>query len=261
MNPALWIAKTGLEAQQTRMANIAHNLANASTTGFKRARAVFADLLYQNLSQVGAQSSQDTQLPSGLNLGTGVRTVATEKLHSQGGILTTGNALDIAIDGKGYFPILMPDGSEAYTRDGSFKLSDQGQMVTASGYVLQPGINIPADVQSITIGNDGVVSVSLPGQATPQVVGNIQIVNFINPTGLQPIGENLFLESAASGNAQAGTPGLTGLGKLRQGSLEGSNVNIVEEMVGMIETQRAYEMNSRLISTADGMMQFLTNNV
>ncbi len=261
MNQALWVAKTGLDAQQTRLAVISNNLANVSTTGFKQSRAVFEDLLYQNIRQVGGQTSQDTRLPSGLMLGTGVRTVATEKLHTQGGILTTDNALDIAIDGKGYFPILLPDGTEAYTRDGSFKLSDQGQMVTASGYVLQPGINIPADVQSITIGNDGVVSVALPGQPTPQVVGNIQIANFINPTGLQPIGENLFLESAASGNAQAGTPGLTGLGKLRQGSLEGSNVNIVEEMVGMIETQRAYEMNSRLISTADGMMQFLTNNV
>jgi len=261
MNQALWVAKTGLDAQQTRLSVISNNLANVSTNGFKQSRAVFEDLLYQNVRQVGGQTSQDTRLPSGLMLGSGVRTVATEKLHTQGGIQTTGNALDIAIDGKGYFPILMPDGTEAYTRDGSFKLSDQGQIVTASGYVLQPGINIPADVQSITIGNDGVVSVALPGQPTPQIVGNIQIANFINPTGLQPIGENLYLESAASGTAQAGTPGLTGLGKLRQGSLEGSNVNIVEELVGMIETQRAYEMNSRMISTADGMMQFLTNNV
>jgi flagellar basal-body rod protein FlgG len=261
MNQALWVAKTGLDAQQTRLSVISNNLANVSTNGFKQSRAVFEDLLYQNVRQVGGQTSQDTRLPSGLMLGSGVRTVATEKLHTQGSIQTTGNALDIAIDGKGYFPILMPDGTEAYTRDGSFKLSDQGQIVTASGYVLQPGINIPADVQSITIGNDGVVSVALPGQPTPQIVGNIQIANFINPTGLQPIGENLYLESAASGTAQAGTPGLTGLGKLRQGSLEGSNVNIVEELVGMIETQRAYEMNSRMISTADGMMQFLTNNV
>ncbi len=261
MNQALWVAKTGLDAQQTRLAVISNNLANVSTTGFKQSRAVFEDLLYQNVRQVGGQTSQDTRLPSGLSLGAGVRTVATEKIHTQGSLQTTDNALDIAIDGKGYFPILLPDGTEAYTRDGSFKLSDQGQMVTASGYVLQPGISIPADVQSITIGNDGVVSVSLPGQPTPQVVGNIQIANFINPTGLQPIGENLYLESAASGTAQPGTPGLTGLGKLRQGALESSNVNIVEEMVGMIETQRAYEMNSRLISTADGMMQFLTNNV
>lgn len=261
MNQALWVAKTGLDAQQTRLSVIANNLANVSTTGFKQSRAVFEDLLYQNVRQVGGQTSQDTRLPSGLYLGTGVRVVATEKLHTQGSIETTENALDVSIDGKGYFPILLPDGNEAYTRDGGFKISDQGQLVTASGYTLQPGITIAADVQSITIGQDGVVSVTLSGQATPSVVGNIQLVNFINPTGLQPIGENMFLESAASGAAQAGTPGLTGLGRLNQGSLESSNVNIVEEMVGMIETQRAYEMNSKLISTADGMMQFLNNNI
>ena len=261
MNQALWVAKTGLDAQQTRLSVISNNLANVSTTGFKQSRAVFEDLLYQNVRQVGGQTSQDTRLPSGLYLGTGTRVVATEKLHTQGTIETTENALDIAIDGKGYFPILMPDGTEAYTRDGSFKVSDQGQLVTASGYTLQPGISIPADTRSVTIGTDGVVSVSLPGQASPVAIGNIQLVNFINPTGLQPIGENLFLESAASGAAQAGTPGLTGLGRLTQGALESSNVNIVEEMVGMIETQRAYEMNSRLISTADGMLQYLNNNI
>lgn len=261
MNQALWVAKTGLDAQQTRLAVISNNLANVSTNGFKQSRAVFEDLLYQNVRQVGGQTSQDTRLPSGLMLGTGTRIVATEKLHTQGSVQNTENALDLAIDGKGYFPILLPDGTEAYTRDGSFKVSDQGQMVTASGYTLQPGITIPADVQSITIGQDGVVSVSLPGQAGPVAVGNIQISNFINPAGLQPVGENMFMESAASGAAQAGTPGLTGLGSLIQGALEGSNVNIVEEMVGMIETQRAYEMNSRLISTADGMMQYLNNNI
>jgi flagellar basal-body rod protein FlgG len=261
MNQALWVAKTGLDAQQTRLAVISNNLANVSTTGFKESRAIFEDLLYQNVRQVGGQTSQDTRLPSGLLLGTGTRIVATEKLHTQGSIQMTQNSLDVAIDGKGYFPILMPDGTEAYTRDGSFKVSDQGQLVTASGYTLQPGITISSDAQSITIGQDGVVSITLPGQPTPSAVGNIQIANFVNPTGLQPIGENLFLESAASGAAQAGTPGLTGLGNLRQGALESSNVNIVEEMVGMIETQRAYEMNSRLISTADGMMQYLNNNV
>lgn len=261
MNQALWVAKTGLDAQQTRLAVISNNLANVSTTGYKESRAIFEDLLYQNVRQVGGQTSQDTRLPSGLLLGTGSRIVATEKLHTQGSIQMTQNSLDVAIDGKGYFPILMPDGTEAYTRDGSFKISDQGQLVTASGYTLQPGITIAADAQSITIGQDGVVSITLPGQPSPSAVGNIQIANFINPTGLQPVGENLFLESAASGAAQAGTPGLTGLGQLRQGALESSNVNIVEEMVGMIETQRAYEMNSRLISTADGMMQYLNNNV
>ncbi len=261
MNQALWVAKTGLDAQQTRLAVISNNMANVSTTGFKQSRAVFEDLLYQNVRQVGGQTSQDTRLPSGLMLGTGTRVVATEKMHTQGSIQTTENSLDVAIDGKGYFPILLPDGTEAYTRDGAFMVSDQGQLVTASGYTLQPGISIASDVQSITIGQDGVVSVTTQGNPTPSAVGNIQLANFINPTGLQPIGENLFLESAASGAAQAGTPGLTGLGRLTQGALEGSNVNIVEEMVGMIETQRAYEMNSKLISTADGMLQYLNNNV
>ena len=261
MNQALWVAKTGLDAQQTRLSVISNNLANVSTTGYKQSRAVFEDLLYQNIRQVGGQTSQETRLPTGLMLGSGSRVVATEKLHTQGSIATTDNALDIAIDGKGFFPITLPDGTEAYSRDGSFKISDQGQLVTASGYTLQPGINIPEDVQSITIGSDGVVSVTLPSQAAPTTVGNLQISGFINPSGLQPIGENLFVESAASGAPQAGTPGQTGLGNLRQGSLEGSNVNIVEEMVGMIETQRAYEMNSKVISTADGMMQFLNNNV
>ena len=260
MNQALWVAKTGLDAQQTRLSVISNNLANVSTTGFKQSRAVFEDLLYQNLRQVGGQTSEDTRLPSGLMLGTGTRVVATEKIHTQGNIETTGNALDIAIDGKGFFPIILPDGTEAYSRDGSFMISDQGQLVTASGYTLQPGVTLPEDTQSITIGVDGIISASLQSQAAPAVVGSLQIVNFINPTGLQPIGENLYVESAASGTAQAGTPGQTGLGRLRQGSLEGSNVNIVEEMVSMIETQRAYEMNSKLISTADGMMQYLNNN-
>ena len=260
MNQALWVAKTGLDAQQTRLSVISNNLANVSTTGYKQSRAVFEDLLYQNIRQVGGQTSQETRLPTGLMLGSGSRVVATEKIHSQGSIETTDNSLDLAIDGKGFFPVLLPDGTETYTRDGGFKVSDQGQLVTASGYLLQPGITIPADVQSITIGTDGIVSVTQPGQAAQTIVGNLQIVGFINPTGLQPVGENLFVESAASGAPQAGTPGLTGLGNLRQGALEGSNVNIVEEMVGMIETQRAYEMNSKVISTADGMMQYLNNN-
>jgi flagellar basal-body rod protein FlgG len=261
MNQALWVAKTGLDAQQTRLSVISNNLANVSTTGYKQSRAVFEDLLYQNIRQVGGQTSQDTLLPTGLMLGSGSRVVATEKIHTQGSIATTDNALDVAIDGRGFFPVLLPDGTQAYSRDGSFKVSDQGQLVTASGYTLQPGINIPRDAQSITIGTDGIVTIALPNQPAPTTVGNLQLSGFINPTGLQPIGENLFVESAASGSPQAGTPGLTGLGNLRQGALEASNVNIVEEMVGMIETQRAYEMNSKVISTADGMMQFLNNNV
>jgi len=260
MNQALWVAKTGLDAQQMRLSVISNNLANVSTTGFKQARAVFEDLLYQNLRQVGAQTSEDTRLPSGLMLGTGSRVVATEKVHTQGNIEATGKSLDVAIDGKGYFPVLLPDGTEAYTRDGTFMISDEGQLVTASGYNLQPGITLPDDTQTITIGVDGIVSVQLPSQASPTSIGTLQIANFINPTGLQPIGENLYIESASSGSPQEGTPGENGLGRLRQGSLESSNVNIVEEMVSMIETQRAYEMNSKLIATADGMLQYLNNN-
>lgn len=261
MNPALWVAKTGLDAQQTRMTVITNNLANVNTTGFKRGRAVFEDLLYQNVRQVGGSSSQDTVLPSGLSLGTGVRTVATEKLHTQGNTVQTGNALDLAIEGRGFFQILQPDGTTAYTRDGSFRLDAQGQLVNASGYTLQPGITIPSNAQSITVGSDGVVSVTTAGSATPTQVGAIQLADFVNPAGLQAIGRNLYVETAASGSAQTGTPGLNGLGSLVQGSLESSNVNVVEELVNMIETQRAYEMNSKAIQTTDQMLAYLNNNL
>ena len=261
MNQALWVAKTGLAAQQTKMTVVSNNLANVNTTGFKRGRAVFEDLLYQNRRQAGGQTSQDTVLPSGLNVGTGVRVVATEQLHTQGSLLQTENSLDVAIQGRGFFQILLPDGSLSYTRDGSFQRNAQGQMVTASGYTVQPSITIPDAAQSITIGADGIVSVQLAGQSSPTQVGNLQIVDFINPVGLQPRGENLYLETASSGAPQPGTPGLNGLGRLQQGALEGSNVNVVEELVNMIETQRAYEMNSKAISTNDQMMQFLTNNL
>ena len=261
MNPALWIAKTGLDGQQTRQAVVANNLANINTNGFKRDRAVFADLLYQTVRQAGASSSQDTELSSGLMLGTGVRIVATEKLHSQGNVIKTDNDLDVSIQGRGFFEILLPDGSSAYTRDGAFQMDSQGQLVNPSGYVLQPGITIPASAINITIGSDGVVSALVSGNAAPTQVGNIQLVDFINPTGLQPRGENLYLETAASGAPQPGTAGLNGLGSLVQGSLETSNVNVVEELVNMIETQRAYEINSRAIETADQMLQFVTNNL
>lgn len=260
MNPALWIAKTGLEAQQTRLGVVSNNLANVSTTGFKRDRAVFEDLLYQNVRQPGAQSSQDTMLPSGLMRGTGVRVVATEKMHTQGSIVQTGNSLDVAIQGRGMFQIMMPDGTIAYTRDGSFQRNDQGQMVNANGYLLQPDITIPADAQTVSIGNDGVVTIQLQGQAAPTQVGDIQLADFINPAGLQPIGGNLFVETAASGAPQLDTPGLNGLGSVNQGMLETSNVNVVEEMVNMIETQRAYEINSKAVSTADQMLQYLNNH-
>ena len=261
MNPALWISKTGLDAQQTRMSVISNNLANVSTTGYKRERAIFEDLFYQNIRQPGGQTSQSTLLPSGLTVGTGVRVVATEKLHTQGNILQSKNSLDIAVSGKGFFQILLPDGSLGYTRDGSFNVDAQGGLVTSSGYQLQPAINIPATAQSIEIGADGSVSVLLNGAVAPTAVGNITLVDFVNPVGLQPIGENLYSETIASGAGIAGNPGTVGLGDLRQGFLETSNVNIVEEMVGMIETQRAYEMNSKAISTTDDMLQYLNNNV
>ncbi len=261
MNPALWIAKSGLDAQQTRLNVVSNNLANVSTSGFKRARAVFEDLLYQNVRQVGAQTSQDTLLPSGLSLGTGVRTVATEKLHTQGNIVQTDNALDIAIQGRGFFQIQRPDGQIAYSRDGSFHLDAQGQLVTSNGYLLQPGIAIPENALSITIGVDGVVSVLVAGNAQPTQVGALQLADFVNPAGLEPVGENLFLETAASGAPQAGTPGQQGLGTVLQGSVESSNVNAVEELVNLIETQRAYEMNSKAISTTDQMLQYVTQNL
>ncbi|NLG76301.1 MAG: flagellar basal-body rod protein FlgG [Xanthomonadaceae bacterium] len=261
MNPALWAAKTGLDAQQTRMTVTSNNLANVNTTGYKKGRAVFEDLLYQNARQVGASTSQDTQLPTGMHLGTGVRVVATEKMYTQGNLTQTGNALDVAVNGRGFFQILMPDGTMAYTRDGSFKVSAQGELVTSSGFAVQPGISIPDGAQSITIGADGVVSVQLAGQSSPTQVGTLQLVDFVNPAGLQPRGENLLLESAASGPPQTGTPGLNGLGLLVQGSLEASNVNVVEELVNMIETQRAYEMNSKAISTTDRMLEYITNQL
>jgi flagellar basal-body rod protein FlgG len=261
MNPALWAAKTGLDAQQTRMTVTSNNLANVNTVGYKKGRAVFEDLLYQNVRQVGAATSQDTQSPTGLSLGTGVRVVATEKTYTQGNLTQTGNALDVAVSGRGFFQILLPDGTMGYTRDGGFQVNSQGELVTASGYLVQPGITIPDGAQSITIGADGVVSVQLAGQSTPQQVGTLQLVDFLNPAGLQPRGENMLVESAASGPPQAGTPGLNGLGTLTQGALESSNVNVVEELVNMIETQRAYEMNSKAISTTDQMLQYITNQL
>jgi flagellar basal-body rod protein FlgG len=261
MNQALWIAKTGLDAQQTRLAVVSNNLANVGTMGYKRGRAVFEDLLYQNVRQVGAQSSQDTQLPSGLSLGTGVRTVATEKLHTQGNIVQSSNALDVAIDGRGFYQVLMPDGTQSYTRDGSFQVDSQGQLVTSSGYVIQPNITIPDSAQSVTISRDGVVSVLQSGSSSPTQVGTIQLADFINAAGLQPMGENLYVETIASGSPQTSNPGLSGVGTLMQGALESSNVNVVEELVNMIETQRAYEMNSKAVSTADQMLQYITNNI
>ena len=261
MNQSLWISKTGLDAQQTKMSTISNNLANVGTTGFKRGRAIFEDLLYQNVRQVGAQSSQDTVLPSGLQVGTGTRVVATERLFTQGNLTKTDNALDIAIQGRGFFEILMPDGTQGYTRDGSFHINDQGLVVTSAGYQLQPPVTVPADAMSITVAGDGTVSVQQPGTPAPTQIGPTHPNALINPGGLQARGENLFMESGASGAPQPGNPGLNGLGTLAQGYVESSNVNVVEELVNMIETQRAYEMNSKAISTADQMLQYVSQNL
>ncbi len=261
MERALWISKTGLDAQRTRMAVIAHNLANVNTTGFKRGRGVFADLLYQNVRQPGAQSSESTTLPSGLMLGTGVRVVATEKLFVQGNIIQTENPLDVALQGRGFFQVLQPDGTIAYTRDGQFQVSSDGTVVTSNGTTVQPGLTVPQDTISLTIGSDGVISALVAGNTAPTVLGNFELADFINPAGLQPVGDNLFIETAASGSPQTGNPGTQGLGTLVQGSVESSNVNVVEELVNMIETQRAYEMNSKAISTTDQMLQYLSNNL
>jgi flagellar basal-body rod protein FlgG len=261
MNLALWAAKTGLDAQNTRMAVISNNLANTNTTGFKAGRAAFQDLMYQNIRQVGAQSTQNTQYSTGLTLGTGVRIVATEKDYSQGSVLQTNNSLDMSVNGRGFLQITMPDGTIAYTRDGSFSLDNQGNIVTASGYPLQPAINIPAASQSVTIGNDGVVTVKTATNVKGTQVGQIQLADFINEQGLQPIGNNLLVESAASGAPQVGTASTNGLGSLQQGALETSNVNSVTELVSMIECQRSYEMNSKAISATDQMLQYTTTNL
>ncbi len=255
---SLWIAKTGLEAQQTQMDVITNNLANVSTTGFKRSRAVFEDLLYQNLRQPGAQSSQQTQIPSGLQIGTGVRPIATERIQTQGNLQQTGNQLDMAIQGNGFFQVLLPDGSTAYTRDGSFQSDSQGQLVTANGYTVQPAITLPANTLSVTVGLDGVVSVTQPGVTTPVQVGSIQLATFINPAGLESMGQNLFLETAASGAPNTNVPGTNGTGSINQSYVETSNVNVVEELVNMIQTQRAYEINSKSITTSDQMLQKLS---
>ena len=261
MTSSLWVAKTGLDAQQTRMTVISNNLANTNTVGFKKGRAAFEDLLYQNVRQTGAQTSQQSQAAVGLEVGTGVRVVATERNFSQGNLLQTENPLDVAINGRGFFQILLPDGTQAYSRDGAFQLSSEGQLVTASGYELQPGISVPSETQSLSVASDGTVSVQLQGVAEPQIIGTIQIADFVNSAGLQGYGENLYLETGASGPPQTGTPGLGGLGSLNQGALESSNVNVVEELVNMIETQRAYELNSKAIAAADQMLSYVNNNL
>ncbi|CAN5614030.1 flagellar basal-body rod protein FlgG [soil metagenome] len=254
MMRSLSIAKTGLEAQQTQLDAITHNLANVGTNGYKRSRAVFEDLMYQNMRQAGGASTQQTSLPTGLQLGSGVRAVATSRNFSQGSLTQTGNNLDLAINGQGFFQVQMPDGTTAYTRDGAFQVDATGQMVTSSGYPVSPAITMPANTTAITIGKDGIVSATVAGSATPTQAGQLQLANFINPAGLDPRGGNLFAETAASGNPQTGNPGANSLGVLNQGMVESSNVNVVEELVSMIQTQRAYEINSKAIQTSDQML-------
>ncbi len=261
MHAALYVSKTGLAAQDMQLTTISNNLANASTVGFKRDRAVFEDLLYQIQRQPGAQTSEETQLPSGLQLGTGVRVVGTQKQFTAGSLQVTGQALDVAIDGRGFLQIAQPDGTIAYTRAGQLHLDGEGQIVNASGLLLEPNITVPDNAENVTIGTDGIVNAFIPGEPAATILGNIQIVDFVNPGGLQSNGGNLFLETASSGNPITGTPGENGLGQIKQGMLENSNVDIVEEMVNMITTQRAYEMNSKVVSTADQMLQFLSQNV
>ena len=261
MSSALWVSKTGLAAQDVALRTISNNLANVNTVGFKRDRAVFADLMYQVEQQPGGLTSQNTQLPSGTQLGTGVRVAGTQKQFTEGSLQSTGQSLDMAVDGRGFFPITLPDGSLGYTRTGSFQLDQDGQIVTPQGFTLEPAIAVPIDSRQVTIGVDGTVSVQQDGNPSPSQVGNIQLVSFTNPAGLEAVGNNLYIETASSGAPQQGTPGENGLGALVQGALENSNVSVVEEMVNMVATQRAYEMNARVVSTADQMMQYVTQNL
>lgn len=255
---SLWIAKTGMESQQTNIDVISHNLANVSTNGFKRSRPVFEDLIYQTMRQPGAQASQQSQIPSGLQLGTGARPVATERIFIQGNVQQTGNSLDIAINGNGFFQIQLADGTLAYTRDGAFQVNSEGTVVTANGDVLQPQITVPSDALSVTIAKDGTVSATQPGSpVTSTTLGQIQLSNFINPAGLQSVGDNLYLETVSSGTASTSNPGINGLGTLNQGFVETSNVNVVEELINMITAQRAYEINSKAIQASDQMLQRL----
>lgn len=262
MHPALWISKTGLDAQQTDIAVISNNVANASTVGYKKSRAVFEDLLYQTVNQAGGISAANTKLPNGLNIGAGTKVVATQKQFTQGNMLTTDNSLDLMVEGPGFFEIQMPNGNTAYTRNGQFSVDDQGQIVTSgAGYVVQPAITIPENATSITVSAEGEVSVKTSGTAENQVLGQFTMSDFINPSGLEPMGQNLYLETGASGAPIQGTASLNGMGSIRQGALETSNVNVTEELVNLIESQRIYEMNSKVISSVDQMLSYVNQNL
>ncbi|MEN9436482.1 MAG: hypothetical protein RIR09_1137 [Pseudomonadota bacterium] len=254
---SLWISKTGMEAQQMQLDVISNNLANVSTNGFKKSHAVFEDLMYQNLRQVGSNTSEQSTLPTGLQVGLGVRTVATSRNFSQGNLQQTSNNMDVAVQGNGFFQLTMPDGTTGYTRDGSFQIDNQGRMVNSSGLPLSNNITVPANATNVTVASDGKVTATIPGTVTPQDIGTITLASFINPAGLDPKGQNVYAESAASGQPNVGNPSANGLGSLMQGFVETSNVNVVQELVTMIQTQRAYEMNSKAIQTSDQMLQKL----
>lgn len=254
---SLWIAKTGMEGQQTKLDAISNNLANVGTNGFKRAGVVFEDLMYQSLRAAGSATSEQSQLPTGLQVGLGVRAAATTRNFTQGTLQQTGNNFDIALKGQGFFQVQLPDGTTGYTRDGAFQVDANGALVTNAGYAVQPGITVPANAQAVIVGADGTVSATIPGQVAPQVLGQLQLASFINPAGLESRGGNLYAETAASGAPNAGAPTTGGLGAVQSGWVEGSNVNVVEELVSMIATQRAYELNSKAIQTSDQMLQRL----
>ena len=260
-NAALHVARTGLDAQNTKMRVIANNLANVNTTGFKRDRADFETLAYQQMIAAGANSDSENKFATGLNLGSGVSLQGTSKINTQGTLTQTGNALDMAIEGSGFFQVQRPDGSIAYTRAGNFSVTAEGTVVTSDGLPLIPQVTVPEGATSVTVGNDGTVSATLQGEATPTQLGQIELATFMNAAGLSSIGGNLLVESAASGTPQVGVAGLEGRGSIRSGSLETSNVNVVEELVDMIETQRAYEVNSKMIKATDEMLQYDNQNM
>lgn len=260
-NAALHVARTGLDAQNTKMQVIANNLANVNTTGFKKDRADFQALAYQQLIAAGAASDSENKFATGLSLGTGVSLAGTSRIDTQGTLTATGNALDLAIQGPGYFQVQRPDGIIAYTRDGSFSRTAEGTLVNSDGLPMVPQIQVPEGTVSLTIGNDGTVSAVLAGQTSPTQLGQIELANFANSAGLQAVGGNMLLETDASGAPQVGVAGLDGRGTIAQGNLEGSNVNIVEELVDMIETQRAYEVNSKMIKSTDEMLQYVNQQL
>ena len=255
MQRSMFIAATGMEAQTTNIDVIAHNLANVNTNGFKKSRADFQDLLYQSVKMAGAESADGIQIPTGIQLGLGVKTAAVQKLFQQGDFVSTDNPLDMVIEGDGFFQISMPDGDTGYTRAGSFKIDGTGRIVNSDGYPIEPAITLPSDTLEVTISSDGTVSVLQPGTTTATSVGQIELAQFINPAGLRALGKNLFTLSGSSGDAATGNPGSDGLGTINQGMIELSNVNIVEEMVNMIVSQRAYELNSKVVQTSDEMLR------